>query len=135
MRAWLSALAALTWAAAAPAQTLISPQAFLDEAVGKTLTFSDLTTNQIVGTEFFISRTESVWEQADGICVRGRITTPDDRICFLYDHQQDREPVCWWPFRHEGRLMVRVARLSDGEIQVVSDISDEPFYCGDVPVS
>ena len=135
MRAPFWFLIFLAGAGAAGAQTRIPPETFLDEAVGRTLTFSMIGTGEIVGTEFFLSREQSVWEQADGTCTRGRITTPDGKICFLYDHQPERGPVCWWTFRYEGRLMVRIASFSDNEVQIVSEVSDTPFFCGGEPIS
>ena len=134
-RALILACALCAAATGSAAQTRISPDTFLDAAVGKTLTFRAVPSGNLVGIEFFLSRTETRWEQVDGTCTRGRITTPDGMLCFLYDYDPDNVPVCWWPFIDDGRLLVRIARFDDDEVQEVSDISTEPFYCGGVPLS
>nr|WP_254437050.1 hypothetical protein [Ruegeria arenilitoris] len=119
--------------AAAVAQTRISPEAFLDAVVGKTVTFHELTSGMLVGTEEFLSPNRSVWRREGEGCVYGQITTPDGKLCFLYDTEPG--PVCWWPFEHDGRLLVRIARLGDGEIQEVSGFSDDGLDCPSVPIS
>lgn len=121
-------------AGASSAQTLISPDAFLDAVVGKTVTFRELRSGFPVGTEQFLSRSLSVWRRTGEGCVYGQITTPGGQICFLYDNEADGLPVCWWPFLHEGQLLVRLATLRDAEIQAISAITDEDLDCPSVPI-
>jgi len=128
-----AALAAALIPGASKAQTRITPDDFLDAVLGKTVTFHELSSGTLVGTERFLSRTSSVWRRAGEGCVYGRITTPDGKLCFHYDSEPG--PVCWWPFIHEGRLLVRIARLGDGEIQQVGAMSDEGLGCPSVPIS
>ena len=75
------------------AQTVITPQAFLDAVVGKTLQFHEIRSGELVGTEQFLNRTVSVWREEGRGCVYGQITTPNGRICFLYDNDPDGVPV------------------------------------------
>ena len=42
-------------------QTLITPDDFLDAAVGKTLSFHEMSSGELVGEEQFLSPTLSVW--------------------------------------------------------------------------
>ncbi len=131
----LAGLAALGWGGGAWAQTAITPDAFLDAAAGNTLTFYEIRTGALVGTEQFLSRTVSVWKEEGEGCVYGQITTPNGQVCFLYDNDPDGVPVCWWPFKHQGRLMVRLATFFDGEIQEVRSISDRDLNCPGTPIS
>lgn len=117
------------------AQTIITPEAFLDAAVGKTLTFHEIRSGYFVGTEQFLNRHNSVWRQEGQGCVYGQITTPNGQICFLYDNDPDGIPVCWWPFLHEGRLMVRLASFAESEIQEVRSITETSLNCPSAPLS
>ncbi len=119
----------------ATAQSMITPDAFLDAAVGKTLTFYEIRSGDLVGTEQFLNRRVSVWREEGRGCVYGQITTPNGQICFLYDNDPDGIPVCWWPFLHEGRLMVRLASFADGEIQEVRSITESSLNCPNAPTS
>ncbi|KIC43506.1 hypothetical protein RA27_07975 [Ruegeria sp. ANG-R] len=123
------------WPVMAPAQTLIAPEAFLDAVVGKTITFHEIRSGMLVGTEEFLSSTLSVWRMEGRGCVYGQITTPNGQICFLYDDAPDGLPVCWWPFVHNDRLMVRLARFVDSETQEVRSISDDSLNCPSAPLS
>ncbi|WP_425078602.1 hypothetical protein [Ruegeria denitrificans] len=119
----------------ASAQTMITPEAFLDAAVGKTLTFYEIRSGGLVGTEQFLNRSVSVWREEGQGCVYGQITTPNGQLCFLYDNDPDGIPVCWWPFLHEGRLMVRLASFVDGEIQEVRSMTERGLNCPGAPLS
>lgn len=129
------AFGAALWPAMAPAQTLISPDAFLDAVVGKTITFHEIRSGMLVGTEEFLSPTLSVWRMEGRGCVYGRITTPNGQICFLYDDAPDGLPVCWWPFLHNDRLMVRLARFTGSETQEVRSITEDSLNCPGAPIS
>ncbi|WP_336508913.1 hypothetical protein [Ruegeria lacuscaerulensis] len=117
------------------AQTRITPEAFLDAVQGKTVKFHDYPGGDLVGTEEFLSRSLSVWRMEGRGCVYGQVTTPNGQICFLYDDDPDGLPVCWWPFLHEGRLMVRLATFSYTEIQEVLSISENGLDCPSTPIS
>jgi len=117
------------------AQTRITPEAFLDAVQGKTVKFHDYPSGELVGTEEFLSPTLSVWRMEGRGCVYGQITTPDGQICFLYDDDPDGLPICWWPFLHEDRLMVRVATFAYSEIQEVRSITEDGLNCPSAPIS
>lgn len=119
----------------AAAQFRITPDAFLDAAEGKTLSFYDMRTGELVGVEQYLSRSLSVWKQAGGRCVYGQITQRHGRICFLYDDDLDGLPVCWWPFADGDRLMVRLAAFVNAQIQEVRSITTEQISCPNAPVS
>ncbi len=119
----------------AMAQSMITPDAFLDAAVGKTLMFYEIRSGELVGTEQFLNRHVSVWREEGRGCVYGQITTPNGQICFLYDNDPDGIPVCWWPFLHQDRLMVRLASFADGEIQEVRSITESSLNCPNAPTS
>ncbi len=128
------AICAAFWPVAAPAQTLITPEAFLNAVVGKTITFHEIRSGMLVGTEEFLNPTLSVWRMEGRGCVYGQITTPNGQICFLYDYAPDGLPVCWWPFLYNDRLMVRLASFESGEMQEVRSISEDSLNCPSVPV-
>ncbi len=120
---------------AVQAQTRITPEAFLTAVQGKTVTFHDYPSGFLVGAEEFLSPTLSVWRMEGRGCVYGQITTPNGQICFLYDDDADGVPVCWWPFLHEDRLMVRLASFSRREIQEVRSITEDGLNCPSTPIS
>ena len=120
---------------ATQAQTRITPEAFLGAVKGKTVRFYEIVSGDLVGTEEFLSQTVSVWRMEGRGCVYGQITTPDGQICFLYDDDVDGVPVCWWPFEHKGKLLVRLATFAYTEIQEVRSISDDGLNCPTAPVS
>lgn len=128
-------LAAALLPTCAAAQTAISPDAFLDAVIGKTVTFYEIRSGQLVGTEEFLSRDVSVWRENGLDCVYGQITTPNGQLCFLYDNDPDGLPVCWWPFLHQDRLLVRLATFRGGEIQEVRSISEKSLDCPGAPTS
>nr|WP_237217927.1 hypothetical protein [Ruegeria lacuscaerulensis] len=113
---------------------MITPEAFLDAVQGKTVRFHLLPGGGLVGTEEFLSPSLSVWRMEGRGCVYGHITTPDGKVCFLYDDDPDGLPVCWWPFVYNDRLMVRLAEITNGEIQEVRSISDDSLNCPSTPI-
>ncbi len=134
-RALLGAAALAAAPVAATAQTRISPEAFLNAVQGKTVDFHEIRSGHLVGTEQFLSPSLSVWKERGDNCVYGQITTPNGQICFLYDNDLDGVPVCWWPFLHEDRLMVRLASFTGGEIQEVRRITEDGLDCPSAPIS
>ncbi len=115
------------------AQELISPEMFLDLADGKTLTFHDYHSGDLVGVEEYLNRSLSVWRDRTGTCVYGRITTEDGKLCFLYDNDADGLPVCWWPFLDGDRILVRTARFWEVEVQEVVKVSEDGLSCPSAP--
>nr|WP_174838865.1 MULTISPECIES: hypothetical protein [unclassified Ruegeria] len=118
----------------AAAQTIISPEAFLEAVVGKTIQFYEIRSGILVGTEEFLNPSLSVWRAEGRGCVYGRITTPNGQLCFLYDDDEDGLPVCWWPFLHEDRLMVRLVEFPRSEIQEVRSITEDSLDCPATPI-
>ena len=117
------------------AQTRISPDAFLDAVIGKTVEFYNFPRGDLVGTEEFLNRSWSVWRMEGRGCVYGQITTPNGQICFLYDGDEDGVPVCWWPYLHEDRLMVRLATFERSVIQEAQSITEDGLNCPSAPTS
>lgn len=117
----------------AQAQTRISPEAFLDRVMGKTVKFYDYSSDHLVGLEQFLSPTTSVWQEWNEPCVYGEISIEGGQLCFLYRELRP-DPVCWWPFEMEDRLYVRLASPQT-QIQEVRDITPDPLACHSAPVS
>jgi hypothetical protein len=115
----------------ASAQTQITPEQFIDQAEGRTLTFLNFRTNNLVGVEEFITRDRTVWARDDGSCTYGRIELSETLICFHYEDMPG-QAHCWMPYVHEGELLVI---STSRDIQRVSEVSDDPVVCTDVPVS
>ncbi|MCL6285390.1 hypothetical protein M3P21_17820 [Ruegeria sp. 2012CJ41-6] len=135
MRRACAALGAIVMMSPASAQTRITPEAFLDAATGKTLSFYEIETGELVGVEQFLNRSLSVWKEPGQPCVYGKITTPEGRICFEYDNRPERPPVCWWPFARGDRFMVRLDVFLNAEIQEVRSITNEGIACPNAPTS
>ena len=113
------------------AQTQISPEMFLDQAVGKTLTFTEKRSGQTVGVEQFLSRDKSVWTAVDFRCTYGKIEVRGPLICFTFKDYPNPEN-CWMPFIDDTGLLV-MSRSFD--IQRITAITDDPVICEDVPLS
>ena len=126
--------AALAIAAALPAaaQETLTPEAFLDRADGRTLTFVSTPGGRLVGVEQFLSRSRSVYARADGSCAFGQVTVEGPEICFRYDDDPGRAH-CWWPFSQDGELHVRFADAGSDEVQRVARIGDGPVQCTNAP--
>ncbi|RED12316.1 hypothetical protein [Pontivivens insulae] len=118
-------------ATGAVAQDLLTPDEFLDIAVGNTLTFRDAQTGQLIGIEQFLARDRSKWTRADGTCVNGDISVRGAAICF--DYPDDPRTHCWWPIMDQGEIYVRFATLSSSSIQQVTEITQDPVICEEVP--
>lgn len=122
------------WSIATPTVALerFPPNDFLRFAEGKTLTFSVLGSDTLVGIEEFISRTLSVWRNSEGRCVYGIITVENEQVCFFYE-ELDLTKDCWWMFRDGDRLLARLADFSVSHTQEVTDISTNGVSCPSVP--
>ncbi len=131
MRAVL-ALVALLGAPGAMAQEQITPDAFLDLALGRTLSFSSVRSGILVGVEQFLRRDLSVWADETGRCTYGRIERRGPLLCFLYEDAPDPDN-CWIPFLDEGTLLV--LSQSTNEVQRISDITEKPVICEGAPTS
>jgi hypothetical protein len=116
----------------AAAQDQMSPDNFLDLALGRTLSFSSVLSGSLVGVEQFIRRDLSVWADETGRCTYGRIEQRGPLLCFLYEDAPDPDN-CWIPFSDEGTLLVMAQRT--GEVQRISDISETPVICEGAPTS
>ena len=132
MRCLWFILVSLFLAQGAAAQTQITPEAFLDRAVGNTLTFNDSQDGHVVGVEKFLRRNQSVWAPEDGYCSYGKITIRGPLICFLYEDYPDPNN-CWMPFMDERGLLVM--SRSSFQVQRITAIDDTPVVCEDAPIS
>ncbi len=116
------------------AQERVSPDQFLDFAVGKTLTFELFPGGGLVGVEEFLSRELSVWRDRSDQCVYGQITVTNARICFLYEDDEDGVPVCWAVYRHGPRWLVASTEGLRSEFQEIVQVSEDGLLCPGVPV-
>jgi hypothetical protein len=128
----LGLILALACAPPAAAQDQMTPDEFLDLALGRTLSFSSLASGGLVGVEEFLRRDLSVWADQSGRCTYGRIETRGPLLCFLYEDIADPYN-CWIPFMDDGTLLVMSQRTN--EVQRISDISDKPVICEGAPTS
>lgn len=113
------------------AQTQITPDAFLDQAVGQTLTFSERKSGQVVGVEQFLNRNQSVWAAVNLRCTYGKIEVRGPLICFTYEDYPNPEN-CWMPFMDDTGLIV-MSRTFD--IQRITAITKDPVICENAPLS
>ena len=114
------------------AQRQIAPDAFLDRAIGRTLTFNDYASGAPIGTEQFLRRDLSVWAQSDGRCSYGNIKIRGPLLCSVYENFPNPEN-CWMPFQLESELLVMSAESR--QIQRVTQITKDPVVCEGVPLS
>ncbi|MBM2577378.1 hypothetical protein JQC91_13800 [Jannaschia sp. Os4] len=117
---------ALCLAAPAAAQDRLSPEEFLDFALGQTLTFSVPETGDVVGVEWFARRDLSLWSRAPDHCVDGTVWVEGATVCFAYPDRPGEE-FCWWPMRVDGDL--HVMSTTDFEMQRVT-VAEGPPACG-----
>ena len=110
----------------------MSPAQFLDLVEGRTARFDLFPDGVHVGIEEFLSRDRSVWTRADGSCAYGRITTDTRQICFEYEDQPGLLH-CWVPFVRDDRVFV--IDTDGSEIQEITELSDVPVDCIDLPLS
>lgn len=122
---------ALSLAGPAAAQDQISPDVFLDQAIGKTLTFRSFSTNKLVGVEQFLRRDLSVWTATNGRCTYGKIEIRGPLICFIYEDYPDPEN-CWTTYVAEGDLMVLSV---GGDVQRITQIETRDISCEGAPLS
>lgn len=116
----------------ANAQQQITPDLFLDHAVGKTLTFSHRRTSAEIGKEQFLRGDLSVWVERSGRCTYGKIVVKGPLLCFSYD-DDPRDDNCWMPFMKDEQLLV-ISR-STFQVQKITQITTEDLGCADQPVS
>lgn len=124
----ISALA-VAGVGAAGAQERISPEVFLDAAVGRTLEFRVFPSGDYVGTEEFLRRDLSVWRAENQDCVYGDVSVVNDQLCFLYDDDADGLATCWATFADDGTYFVATGEPGAIEVQEVSSISEESLAC------
>lgn len=131
MRIFAGIIVALL-ASSAVAQEQLTPDGFLDLAHGRTLSFTNIQSGNLVGVEQFLRRDLSVWANETGRCTYGRIEQRGPLLCFLYEDTPDPSN-CWIPFIDEGTLLVLSERTR--EVQRISDISEKPVICEGAPTS
>ena len=115
-------------AAPAAAQQSLTPDEFLDRVEGRTIEFVDDATGDLVGTEEFLSRTRTVWAEADGTCVIGQVTVEGPAVCFQYPEEYGEEKWCWWPFEEAGGdLHVRLTTADS--VQEATELPGATVQC------
>lgn len=127
-RHWAAAIAALC-VTGAGAQERMTPEAFLDFALGKTLTFETFPDGELVGVEEYLRRNLSVWRDRSETCVYGSVTVENGQVCFLYDSDDDGMPVCWIPFLADDRWFVLNSDGGSREIQEITSVSEDGLQC------
>lgn len=131
MRIFAGIIVALL-ASSAVAQEQLTPDGFLDLAHGRTLSFTNIQSGNLVGVEQFLRRDLSVWADETGRCTYGRIEQRGPLLCFLYEDAPD-PGNCWIPFIDEVTLLVLSERTR--EVQRISDINEKPVICEGAPTS
>lgn len=131
MRLAALAISLAVCAAPASAQEQLTPDEFIDRAVGNTLTFDQFDDGSRVGIEQFLTRARSVWTRWDGTCTYGDITVEGAYVCFRYDDDPGVRH-CWVPYDLDGRLIVRSV---EGQVQEITRISKAPVICSNAPLS
>jgi hypothetical protein len=107
-------LAAFWVGAAVPAeaQGFVTPEQYLRDATGKTITYRRLEDDTLLGEEQYLGKGRTIWKPAGGLCDYGKVTIEGPAMCFEYDRR--RGQACWWPFRHQGRYMARSTNPAGG---------------------
>jgi hypothetical protein len=107
------------------AQDVLSPQEFETYAQGKTLYFAQQ--GQPYGVEQYLPGQQSIWQYADGSCVRGVWFARKELICFVYEGGETEQ--CW-RFLLKGQ---RYAARADGR-EPAADLDviwrdEDPIAC------
>lgn len=114
-------------APAAVAQDRLTAEEFLDRLEGRTATFIDFNSRELVGVEEFLRRDRSVWARANGTCAYGIVYIEVDQVCFIYDDDPPGVTHCWFPFERDEKLFVLSA--SSSQVQEVSQITTNGVSC------
>ncbi|MEL7165566.1 MAG: hypothetical protein AAGL96_08830 [Pseudomonadota bacterium] len=117
----------LLCAGPALAQDQITAEEFLDRLEGRTATFVDFDSGNLVGVEEFLRRDRTVWARANGTCAYGVVYIDEGAVCFDYDDDPPGVTHCWWPFVREDAMYV--LSRSSGQIQRISEIDDDGVSC------
>lgn len=133
MRAVLLAAGLAAGAAGAQPVEPMTPEAFLDFAEGRTLTFERVGDGAPFGTEQYLPGRRTRYVMADGTCTIGVVTAREGAVCFAYPVAEGE--ACWWMFRQGERVLARTARLGAGDVVAVVGVSEEPVVCEDVPTA
>lgn len=128
----LGAVFLASLASVVQAQEQIMPEQFLDQAQGRTLTYSLYSNGQIVGIEQFLNRTTSVWRDQNGRCTYGTIVQDGALMCFVYDDDPD-PGNCWASYVKDDQFLVMSVRTK--QVQVIAAITDESLGCPEQPMS
>lgn len=110
----------------------IAPDEFLDMMVGRTMNFVAFPEGYPVGTELFLSRTQSLWQFEGGACETGEMIIRANELCFLYESDDDGIPICWAIFADGDRLFVRTG-VFGGEMQEVIPAGPGDLSCPATP--
>lgn len=128
-----AALAALlAGPAAGQGMEPMAPEAFLDFAEGRTLTFAS-TEGASFGTEQFLPDGTTRYVLADGTCLLGVVEPRGAAVCFTY--KATGRTHCWWMFSEDGRILSRSTAVGDGTVVEVVDVSDAPVICDGEPIA
>ncbi|WP_141134305.1 hypothetical protein [Jannaschia aquimarina] len=111
----------------------IPPEAFLNEAESRTLTFVMADDGSLVGIERFLGRDRTVWTQPTGRCAYGLVELRGPLLCFTYEDDAPGVEHCWTTFRLDDRLHVR--STLNGEVQRVEAITRDYVGCEGEPLS
>ena len=109
----------------------LSPDAFLDRADQRTLTFELFPSGGVVGVEQFLSRSRTVWATPDGTCTYGQIDIRGPQVCFIYEDLPTPEH-CWIPFDQQGLLVLVSPKM---DMQKITDVTNAPVICEDAALS
>ncbi|MEL7091528.1 MAG: hypothetical protein AAFN94_07315 [Pseudomonadota bacterium] len=117
----------LLCAGPALAQDPLTAEEFLDRLQGRTATFIDFNSGQLVGIEEFVRRDRTVWARANGTCAYGLVYIEDGAVCFDYDDDPPGVTHCWMPFERDDTMYV--LSTGSGQIQQISEIDDDGVSC------
>lgn len=110
--------------AAQDAGARITPQAFQDSKVGRTLSYR-LPDGSLWGREYWPNPDRTVWQDPDGTCMTCEVERIGRQLCF---DCQNGVRSCWQHFEAPGG-QVRIVSDAGGEA-LGRDIGGNPPSCG-----
>ncbi len=127
----------LVWGACLSAQTLITPDEFLDFAAGKTFKYHYAESGELAGIGYYDGRQRSVYRPQGGECLYGKIVKYEEKLCYIYEGfpVTQGQNNCWFASKFDDLVVMASASRSDDRPIYLGEIQRRPPSCSNTPTS